>query len=98
MTVALTVRVDDEIGEALDRLATLTERSRETLVADAPRQYVELQTWQLERIREGLEAADRGDFASDDELDAIEAECLGVHLCERKSPGDAAAFDHLLKE
>jgi predicted transcriptional regulator len=74
MTVALTVRVDDEIGEALDRLAISTERSRETLVADAVRQYVELQTWQIERVREGLEAADRGDFATDEELDAIEAE------------------------
>jgi predicted transcriptional regulator len=74
MTVALTVRIDDEVGEALDRLATSTERSRDALVQDALRHYVELQAWQVERIRDGIAAADRGDFATDEELDAIEAE------------------------
>jgi predicted transcriptional regulator len=74
MTAAFTVRLDDKVLQELDALGEQTDRSRNWLVNEALRQYLELQAWQTAKIRAGIEAAERGDFATDEELNAIEAE------------------------
>ena len=71
MSTALTVQLDDETLEALDQLARKTDRTRNWLVAKAVEDYVALNAWQLEKIEAGLAAADRGDFASDEEVNRI---------------------------
>ena len=71
MAGAFTVRLDDTTIEALDRLAEQTERSRSWLVSRAVEEYVALNAWQIARIEEGIAAADRGDFASDEEMKRI---------------------------
>jgi predicted transcriptional regulator len=63
--------LDDETLEALDQLARKTDRSRDWLVTKAVEDYVALNAWQLEKIEAGLAAADRGDFASDEEVNRI---------------------------
>jgi len=68
MPAPFTVRLDEPMLEALDRLAEKTERPRSWLVARAIEDYVALNAWQIEKIEEGIAAADRGDFASDDEV------------------------------
>ncbi len=73
MTAAFTIRLDDETLAKLDALAADTDRSRNWLVAKAIENYVELNAWQIQRIKEGIAEADRGEFATDEELDAIEA-------------------------
>jgi predicted transcriptional regulator len=73
MSVAFTVRLDDATLDALDQLAEKTERSRSWLVARAIEDFVALNAWQIGKIEEGIAAADRGEFASDDELDQLEA-------------------------
>jgi predicted transcriptional regulator len=73
MTAAFTIRLDDETLAKLDALAADTDRSRNWLVAKAIQDYVELNAWQIQRIKEGIAEADRGEFATDEELDAIEA-------------------------
>jgi predicted transcriptional regulator len=74
MTAAFTIRLDDETLAKLDALAADTDRSRNWLAAKAIENYVELNSWQIARIKEGLAQADRGEFATEEELDAIEAE------------------------
>lgn len=74
MTAAFTIRLDDETLAKLDALAADTERSRNWLAAKAIENYIELNSWQIARIREGIAQADRGEFATEEELDAIEAE------------------------
>ncbi|MGX1790132.1 CopG family ribbon-helix-helix protein [Bosea sp. NPDC055332] len=74
MTAAFTIRLDDETLAKLDALAADTDRSRNWLAAKAIENYVELNAWQIARIKEGIAQADRGEFATEDELDAIEAE------------------------
>jgi predicted transcriptional regulator len=37
-------------------------------VAKAIEDYVALNAWQIDKIEQGIAAADRGDFASDEEL------------------------------
>lgn len=65
---ALTIQLDPNTLGALDRLAEKTDRSREWLVNKAVEDYVAVNAWQIRKIEEGIAAADRGDFASDEEL------------------------------
>lgn len=74
MTAAFTIRLDDETLAKLDALAADTDRSRNWLAAKAIESYVELNAWQIEQIKAGLAEADRGEFVSEADLDAIEAE------------------------
>lgn len=68
MTAAFTVRLDETTLAALERLAEQTDRSRNWLVAKAVENYVAMNAWQIEKIEAGVAAADRGNFASDNEL------------------------------
>jgi RHH-type transcriptional regulator, rel operon repressor / antitoxin RelB len=52
----------------LDALARQQKRDRTQLIEEAIDQYIELQKFHLERIDEGIHAADRGDFATDEEV------------------------------
>ncbi|MGO4283821.1 CopG family ribbon-helix-helix protein [Bosea sp. TAB14] len=74
MTAAFTIRLDDEVLAKLDALAADTDRSRSWLATKAIETYVELNAWQVEQIKAGLAEADRGEFVTEADLDAIEAE------------------------
>ena len=71
MTATLTARLDDATIRTLDRLAERTGRSRDWLVSQAVQDYVAVQAWQLDKIAEGIAAADRGDFADPGEIQRI---------------------------
>jgi predicted transcriptional regulator len=73
MTAAFTVRLEEAILRDLDRLAEKTDRSRNWLVNQAVQEYVSVNAWQLERIEEGIAAADRGDFATEAEVARVRA-------------------------
>jgi predicted transcriptional regulator len=74
VTAAFTIRLDDEKLAKLDALAADMDRSRSWIAAKAIENYVELNTWQIAQIKAGIAEADRGEFATEEELDAIEAE------------------------
>lgn len=74
MTAAFTIRLDDEKLAKLDALAADMDRSRSWIAAKAIESYVELNAWQIAKIKEGIAQADRGEFATEAELDEIEAE------------------------
>ncbi|RDJ20594.1 ribbon-helix-helix protein, CopG family [Bosea caraganae] len=76
MTAAFTIRLDDETLAKLDALAADTDRSRSWLATKAIQDYVELNAWQIAHIKQGIAQADRGEFATEEELDAIEQELL----------------------
>jgi RHH-type transcriptional regulator, rel operon repressor / antitoxin RelB len=63
MSTTMTIRLDDEVKERLDRLAQATARSKSYLAAEAVRAYVEVNEWQIAEIRAALKEADAGDFA-----------------------------------
>ena len=71
MTAAFTIRLDEETLAKLDALAADTERSRNWLATKAIQDYVELNAWQIQRIKEGISEADRGEFATDEEVEAV---------------------------
>ncbi|WP_439499285.1 CopG family ribbon-helix-helix protein [Bosea sp. (in: a-proteobacteria)] len=84
MTAAFTIRLDDETLAKLDALANDTDRSRSWLAAKAIESYVELNAWQIAKIKEGIAQADRGEFATEEELDAIEQELQAQIEASRK--------------
>jgi predicted transcriptional regulator len=67
----MTIRLEDEVKDRLDRLAESTQRSKSFLAAEAIREFVENNEWQIAEIRAAVKEAKRGDFASDKEVDAI---------------------------
>ena len=71
MTAAFTIRLDDQMMAKLDALAADTDRSRSWLAAKAIENYVELNAWQIARIKDGIAEADRGEFATDEEVEAV---------------------------
>lgn len=68
---AFTVRSDSKKVKELDKLANKMDRSRNYLVNQAIDQLLELHSWQIERTREGIRAADEGRFATDTEMNRI---------------------------
>jgi len=70
-TAILTLRVPQEIKDQLGKLAEATHRSQSFLGGEAIRQYIELESWQIAEIQQAIIEADAGDFASEDEFDAI---------------------------
>jgi predicted transcriptional regulator len=75
-TTTLTVELPVEVKERLDALAKTTSSSNSRLATDAIRIFVDLQEWQVKEIREGLRAAEAGEFASDEEVAAVFAKRL----------------------
>ena len=67
-TEAFSVRADTKKVKQLDRIAKQQDRSRNYMVNQAIDQLLELHTWQNERIKEGIIAADQGRFASDADM------------------------------
>ena len=71
MSTTMTVRLEDELKDRLDRLADSTNRSRSYLAAEAIREFVETNEWQIAEIRAALKEADTGDFASEKDVAAL---------------------------
>ena len=70
-TATLTLRVPVEVKDRLDKLADATHRTKSYLAGEAIRQYLDLEAWQVGEIQQAIKEADAGDFASDDQVDAV---------------------------
>ena len=64
----LTLRLDPKLNKQLDKLAVATRRSRSFLIAEAIREYVALNQWQIGETQKAVTEANRGDFASEKEV------------------------------
>ena len=65
----LTLRLDPKLKKKLDRLSSAMSRSRSFIAAEAIREYVALNDWQISEIKKGMAEADRGEFASDEDVE-----------------------------
>ena len=54
--------------ERLDRIAEVFGKKLSVVINEALDQYIDLHEWQLAHIQKGVEAARRGDFATDAEV------------------------------
>jgi RHH-type transcriptional regulator, rel operon repressor / antitoxin RelB len=67
-STTMTVRLEAKVKKQLDSLAKSTHRSKSFLAAEAIREYIALNEWQVQEVRDALAEADAGDFASDAEV------------------------------
>lgn len=70
-TEPIGVRTDKKKLRQLDKLAKQMNRSRNYIVNQAIDQLLDVYAWQDEQARAGIRAADKGEFASDAEMDRI---------------------------
>jgi RHH-type rel operon transcriptional repressor/antitoxin RelB len=67
----LNVRLPADLASQLDQLTKATGRNKSAITVEALREYVEAESWQIQDIKTGLAEADRGEFASAEEVDAF---------------------------
>jgi RHH-type transcriptional regulator, rel operon repressor / antitoxin RelB len=78
MSTTMTLRLEDDMKSRLDRLAESTQRSKSFLAAEAIREFVENNEWQIAEVEAAIAEADAGEFASQDEVAAF-AQKWSVH-------------------
>jgi predicted transcriptional regulator len=71
MSEVITIRLDRKTKSRLEKLAKATDRTKSYVAAEAIRAYVELNEWQIVEIKAAIKEADAGDFASDEEVEAV---------------------------
>ena len=74
MDVTVEVELDEAQVARLDVLAAETNQPRNQLLKEAIERFVAFQSAQIAHIKEGIAQLDRGEHATEEELDAIEAE------------------------
>ena len=71
MSTTVTIRLESELKQRLDQLAEAMQRSKSFLAAQAIRDFVDLNEWQVQEIEQAVVEADRGEFASDPDVAAV---------------------------
>ncbi len=71
MSTTMTLRLEDDVKARLDKLAGATRRSKSFLAAEAIREFVENNEWQIREVKTAIREANAGDFASDEEVAAL---------------------------
>lgn len=69
-SISISFRTRKSQIHQLDALAKQQHRDRTQLIEEAIEQYVALQHLYLARIDEGIQAADRGEFATEEQVQA----------------------------
>lgn len=69
-TTVITTRLDPELLDKLDALAARMDRSRAWVAAKAVERYVQEELEYRDFIQAGIDAADRGDLVSQEEMEA----------------------------
>lgn len=69
----MSLRLPDELTSQLDALAAATGRTKSFLAGQAIRDYIDREAWQIAEIQQAISEADAGDFATNDEVNAIGA-------------------------
>lgn len=62
------VRLDEPLKEQLQSIATATKRSTSFLIAEAVREYVATQEWQLQEIEAGIAEAQMGQLIDHEQI------------------------------
>ena len=73
MNATLSLRVPQNLVDQLGLLADATGKSRNFIAVRAMQDFIEREAWQVREIQEAIKEAEAGDFATDEEVQAIKA-------------------------
>jgi RHH-type rel operon transcriptional repressor/antitoxin RelB len=83
----VSVRLPNELKDKMEAYALLTGRTKSYVAMEALNSYFEWRMPQIEDLKIAVQAADEGDFASDEEIAAVLAKHgQGVARTAAKSP------------
>jgi predicted transcriptional regulator len=68
---SITFLLDKDKKTALEAIACTTNNSLNDILNEAVTAYLEVNDWQVEEIKQALVEADAGDFASEEEVQAV---------------------------
>jgi len=66
----MSVRLSEDLSEQLEALAKVTGRTKSFLAGQAIRDFINREAWQIAETQQAIIEADKGDFVSDDEMEA----------------------------
>lgn len=69
----INVRLPEALYQQIEELAKATARTKSFLAVDALTKYVQSESWHVHDIHAGIQEADAGDFASDDQVQSVVA-------------------------
>lgn len=76
-STTITIRTDSELAEKIATLASAMDRSRNWVIEEAIKQYVQAQMWQIEGIKAAISSLDNGEGVPHEQVMAeAEAEAL----------------------
>jgi len=67
---ATSIRLDDDTLLRLDALAEYRNCSRAALIKEAVDKYLEYDAWFRAEVQKGIDAADRGEVVTQEQMDA----------------------------
>lgn len=70
-STTMTIRLEPELKARLDKLSSVTHRSKSFLASEAVREYIELNEWQIQELQAAIKEADDGDFADEQEVHSV---------------------------
>jgi RHH-type rel operon transcriptional repressor/antitoxin RelB len=70
-TRTINVRVPASVYDQLEDLAKSTARTKSFVTVEALSSYLASQSWQVKEITAGIADADRGDFATNEQVNAV---------------------------
>ncbi|CAA9892089.1 CopG-like domain-containing protein DNA-binding [Candidatus Methylobacter favarea] len=78
-TTTITIRTDPDLAGKVAALASSMDRSRNWVIEEALRQYVETQAWQIEGIKAAIGSLDRGEGIPHEQVMAAMEGLLSAH-------------------
>lgn len=60
----LSLRISSETKKRLEELAEVTGRNKTYLAIDAIEKYLDIESWQISAIKQGIKDIDNGEFIS----------------------------------
>ncbi len=69
MAEQFSLRLSKDIKERLQQLADATGRTKSFLAQEAIEKYLELESWQVNAVREGIKAVDEGKTVSFEDIE-----------------------------
>lgn len=69
----MSICLPDELADQLKDLVETTGRTKNFLAVQALRNFIEQEAWQVAEIKKAIAEADAGDFATDEEMQALNA-------------------------
>jgi RHH-type rel operon transcriptional repressor/antitoxin RelB len=67
----VSVRLPNELKDRMEAYAQITGRTKSYVAMEALSEYLAWRIPQIEDLKEAIAAADQGEFASDEEVDAV---------------------------